>query len=394
MKKTDFKRLAFAFIALAASIILGLKWEKLLVVNPNGERDIQYADSDYSDEEETEEDDEEEYDEEENAPQSNAAPKPKLQITFKKFQTPGMQNRRLNQQNTIRTDFAERKRNYKPESGTAQKIYQDETYLHAQYKITNFRKHILNLSYSMPKDAYRSLIKNYGYRTEELDKLQSEHKVKREKVWEENITISKEAALKAIKIADGDYDMKIRALLYKRGLALKAETKTIEPDIPHIVKMNKDLMKPVALQINKVFKERNYSYEDVIGSVLSFVQTAIIYKQPPLVETNGIHIAGVFPPFRTMLTGWGDCDTKSALAAALLGNWPNIKMVGISVPHHYLMAIRKMPAQGDIFIRYKGSEYVLLEPAGPAWLPIGTVAESTKRLIARQENYKIEPILQ
>jgi hypothetical protein len=55
------------------------------------------------------------------------------------------------------------------------------------------------------------------------------------------------------------------------------------------------------------------------------------------------------------------------------------------------MAIRRLPGKGDVFVRYEGLEYVLVEPAGPAWLEPGTVGRATAALLSGSEGYKIEP---
>ncbi|PIU19714.1 MAG: hypothetical protein COT18_06165, partial [Elusimicrobia bacterium CG08_land_8_20_14_0_20_59_10] len=84
-------------------------------------------------------------------------------------------------------------------------------------------------------------------------------------------------------------------------------------------------------------------------------------------------------------------DTKTALAASVLSSWNTAKMVGVAVPNHYLMAIRRLPAKGDMFVRHKGLEYVLVEPAGPAWLEPGQVGTHTTELLRGSQGYQIEP---
>ena len=391
MTNTDIKRLITGAAALLLALVFGLKWEKLLVVNPGGQIDVQYAQSGYDDveyEEEEAGDEEEEY-----SSRGRKTKIKKMQLNSNFGKSGFGQNQssvRFNLKKPEKTETSGTNTAARKGAVTAQKIYSDEEYLKAFYKFTNFRKHVFSINYQLAKEEYARLIARYGYRAEELDKLKAIHNIDRTKAWRENINRGQSAANRAVKAADDDYEAKMRGLLYKRHLALKASTKTIEPDIPHTVQDNKETMKPIAVAIGKEAAKLKYNYEDIIGTVLSFVQTAIIYKQPPMIE-NDIHIVGFFPPFRALLTGWGDCDTKSAVAGSILGNWPSIKMVGISIPNHYIMAVRAVPRKGDIFIRYNGLEYVLLEPAGPAWLPPGTVAENTKMLIARQDNYKIEP---
>ena len=108
---------------------------------------------------------------------------------------------------------------------------------------------------------------------------------------------------------------------------------------------------------------------------------------------NGLHTGGLLPPARALLSGWGDCDTKTGLLAAILGNWNTARMVGIAVPGHYLMAIRRLPGKGDMFVRHEGLEYVLVEPAGPAWLEPGQVGVNTAAILSGGEGYQIEPFL-
>ena len=364
MKKQEIIWLLSAVLSLSAAVFLGMEWEKKLIINPQGQRDIGYSQS--------------------SGEYYAQANKPQLKLTFQKLSTPGGM---AQQQMQPRANLGS-------EQSAAQKIYSDEDNFYAYYKFTNFKRDSLSINYSMSKSQYKSLVATYGYKASEMQNMSNSHKQERSQIWNDNLPKGEAAAKRALKISDDEYETKLRAYLYSRGLALRGSQKTIEPDVPNIVRKNKDLMKKVAVDINSVATENGYTSEDIVGTVLSFVQTALVYRQPPMIEKNGVHTVGIFPPFRAILTGWGDCDTKSALAASILGNWKNIKLVGISVPNHYLMAIRRMPVQGDMYITYKDSSYVLVEPAGPAWLPPGSVAEKTKTLLAGREHYIIEPILQ
>jgi hypothetical protein len=88
--------------------------------------------------------------------------------------------------------------------------------------------------------------------------------------------------------------------------------------------------------------------------------------------------------------GWGDCDTKTGLLASILSNWPGMKLVGVSVPGHYLMGVLRIPDKRDVFVEYDGLQYVLVEPAGPAWLPPGSVSDFTTNLLQSPEGYHID----
>jgi hypothetical protein len=124
--------------------------------------------------------------------------------------------------------------------------------------------------------------------------------------------------------------------------------------------------------------------------VLSFAQTAVNYKNvDPLYK--GKHTAGFLLPITTIVLGWGDCDTKTAMVASILSNWAQMRMIGIAVPGHYLMAVLQIPDKGDMFVEYQGLQYILLEPAGPGWFPPGQVAEETANQLNASDGYQIFP---
>ncbi|OIO00144.1 MAG: hypothetical protein AUJ51_11075 [Elusimicrobia bacterium CG1_02_56_21] len=281
-------------------------------------------------------------------------------------------------------------REKRTETGTSQKIYREGASLKAQYRFINFNKDRVSVNFAMPGKSYSNYLSGYGYTDAEMSRLKAWRETTRQAVWKQAYARSgKAAAEKAIANVETDYDTRLRALLRARGLALRAGN-IVECDMPVIVKRNISLLKPMAMAFQKIASGRKYAEEDLIGAVLSMVQTAIRYKIPPSKE-NGLHTCGLLPPARALLSGWGDCDTKTGLLAAILGNWSGMRIVGVAVPGHYLMAIRRLPGKGDMFVRYKGLEYVLVEPAGPAWLEPGTVGSATTALLSGREGYKIEP---
>ena len=64
----------------------------------------------------------------------------------------------------------------------------------------------------------------------------------------------------------------------------------------------------------------------------------------------------------------------------------------LGIPGHYLMAFHQIPRRGDIFIEYKGLQYVMIESAGPAWLRPGTVGDSTYAYLKSGKNFRIQPM--
>lgn len=236
----------------------------------------------------------------------------------------------------------------------SQRIRAQGELVSAEYGFQNFNDDELTISYQLKKSALMSYEARYGY-------------------------------TKAEAKASPD----VKAYLASRGFKFLTGN-TVAPDMPKIVKENAPLLKPVAMAFDKVAQQRKYDQGDLLGAIASMAQTAMEYKVPPAVVGEK-HTGGLLPPVSAFLRGWGDCDTKSGVIASILSNWPHMRMVGVGPPGHYLIGVLRIPNKGDLFVEYGGLQYVLIEPAGPAWLPPGTVADSTQDLLASGDGYRIEP---
>lgn len=272
----------------------------------------------------------------------------------------------------------------------SQRIYSENGVHHARYGFTNFSGQRLNVTYSMKASDYRRYLAGYGYTKADLDILHSWRENTRQLEWSRAVKKGGEKAGKeALEAVDWEYRLKREEFFRSRGFTLGKDNLLLA-DMPGIVKRNVQALRPLALAIQGVADARGFGQDEIVGSVLSLVQTALTYKVPPM-RDGDLHTGGILPPARAMLGGWGDCDTKTGVAGAILGSWSGMRLVGVSVPGHYLMAIRRLPGKGDVFVRHKGLEYVLIEPAGPAWLEPGRVGRTTMALLEGREGYRIEP---
>ncbi len=272
----------------------------------------------------------------------------------------------------------------------SQKIYAANGVYHARYGFTNFGGQRLNAAYSMKQGDYGRYMAGYGYRQSDLDGLQKWRENNRQLEWARAVKKGGEAeGKKALEAVEWEYRLKREEFFRSRGFALGKDN-ILMADMPGIVKKNVPVLRPLALALQEVADSRGFGQDELIGSVLSLVQTALTYKVPPM-KDGDLHTGGILPPAKSMLSGWGDCDTKTGVAGAILGSWSGMRLVGVSVPGHYLMAIKRLPGKGDVFVRYNGAEYVLIEPAGPAWLEPGRVGQSTLSLLQGMDGYKIEP---
>ena len=130
MTKIEIQWTLIAFLSFAAALFPGLDWEKHLIVNTGGQRDIQYASSDsedYEDEDDDENDEDEDDDINTDFTSSNTN-RPQLKPTFKKYITPAADLNRNNiktnrQNNNIRQNeyirHIEPRTDTRVESGTA-----------------------------------------------------------------------------------------------------------------------------------------------------------------------------------------------------------------------------------------------------------------------------------
>ena len=208
-------------------------------------------------------------------------------------------------------------RENRTEKGTAQKIFRDGANRKAEYHFINFNKDALSITFAMPDAEYRRYAAAYGYSDADLDILKSWREKTRQEAWKAALPAGgKAAADKAVADVDLEYDTRLRALLRSRGLALRAGN-VVECDMPVIVKKNIKTLNPLAMAFQKLAVEKKYGEEDMVGAVVSMVQTAILCKIPPAIE-NGLHTGGLLPPAKSLLSGWGDCDTKTGLLASIL----------------------------------------------------------------------------
>ncbi|PIR19518.1 MAG: hypothetical protein COV48_01535 [Elusimicrobia bacterium CG11_big_fil_rev_8_21_14_0_20_64_6] len=260
----------------------------------------------------------------------------------------------------------------------------------AVYGFQNFNRDKIEISYQIPENVFRPYNDSFGYTKQGLNEVKAWRENARQSAFKLAVKQSKSQSQldHAIASLDKEYDKRVKDYLADHGFRMmKGNIVTV--DMPGLVRKNSQLIKPLSLSFEKIANSKRYRSGDIIGSVLSFVQTAMYYKQPDPVFKDK-HTGGVLPPITAVLVGWGDCDTKTGLLASVLSNWGQMKMVGVGVPGHYLMGVLLIPEKGDLFLEYKGLQYVLVEPAGPAWLPPGQVGEETMQLLNGREGYKIE----
>ncbi|MDO2948464.1 transglutaminase domain-containing protein [Aeromonas simiae] len=141
------------------------------------------------------------------------------------------------------------------------------------------------------------------------------------------------------------------------------------------------------------FKEEGGSEEEArrksTAAVLAFVQ-AIPYA---LLDNSGIRGGrGFLAPRQVLLQNRGDCDSKVTLMAALLGQiYPNLKQLMIFTPDHALLGVELTASGEEQTLEWAGTRYLLMEPTGPAELPLGTLARSSQVMVESGQ-FRAQPV--
>ncbi len=163
-------------------------------------------------------------------------------------------------------------------------------------------------------------------------------------------------------------------------------------DVPQVVQRNQLRVQPVAHALRALAARHGRDRQWAADAALALVQTGLDYRKPSMWE-DGRKILGFYPPPVALERGYGDCDTKSALLAAILKNIdPSLRIIGVHIPGHYLLGVARTPRADEAFIEHEGRTYVLIEPSGPAKLRPGRVARKTEVALNRMEGVRIDPM--
>ena len=275
---------------------------------------------------------------------------------------------------------------------SVQRIREEKGVLSADYGFVNINNDLLQINIALPAKELARYRQEYGYTQADLDAIMDWQKKSLAEAFTQAVQNGwDQEKLNAVSRGiQEDFRKKQREFFSARGFCLQKGNILI-PDIPGIVQRNVKPLQDVARQFSQVAATQGYDAQETIAAALTMVQTALRYQNLPA-NQGGRITGGMTPPLVTMLEGQGDCDAKTALLAAILHNWSQIRLVGVGIPNHYLMGVLQNPGKGQAFVEYEGLRYILLEPAGPGWLPPGTIAESTMARLAAGEDLHLEAL--
>ena len=181
-------------------------------------------------------------------------------------------------------------------------------------------------------------------------------------------------------------------VIQERKRALKSglfmlRGKTIVVDLDAVVHYYASFCEPIARQIAQALdKYGTDSRRERIEMAIKFVQD-IPYGVPDMGDSNR-HFGGFITPPQVLLSGYGDCDSKSVLFVCILSYLVDPSGIAfLQQPEHLLTAIEATPGPGQIYIDLDDGRYVLSETAGPGRPPFGEKGEYYS-----QERYTVEKL--
>lgn len=156
-------------------------------------------------------------------------------------------------------------------------------------------------------------------------------------------------------------------------------SRAIKQDHVRIALESRSELAPLADLLKQSGATELEAYQNTTAWVLDFVQN-IPYLL--LDEPSGRGGRGLLTPRQVLEQNSGDCDSKVTLMAALLAQlFPELPQIMVFVPGHALLGVALPVQSNQESLMWEGQRYLLMEPTGPAELPPGQLATSSKVLV-------------
>lgn len=247
------------------------------------------------------------------------------------------------------------------------------------YRIqADFRSHggdPLTLNFTLEQAASRASMQAFGISADELDALRRK-------------------CISAGNCNQDEFDQRLQRYYREHKLRLRTipgQRPRLFVDIPEVVRQNRAHVSAVAAALRQLGSERSRDAGWIFDAAVALVQGGLEYRRPSA-QDGGRQTLGFYTPPRALEKGYGDCDTKSALLAAILLNLGSPRIIGVHVPDHYLLGVARAPRQGEAYLDYGGEPYVLVEAAGPAQRRPGEVAARTRLALDAGDSIRIDPM--
>jgi hypothetical protein len=233
----------------------------------------------------------------------------------------------------------------------------------------------LRLAFDVDRATAMESMRDYGFSQDEVDALEAR-------------------CIGSSSCTSETLDRVMRAYYREHGLRVQQgpdRRMRLSVDIPRVVRSNRAAVEPMVVALRELGREQRFDADRRLSAATALVQAGFAYRLPQDIE-NGRRTLGFYTPPRTMEKGYGDCDTKSALLAAVLAGLGEERVIGVHTPGHYLLGVAREPRKGEIGIAFNGRNYLLLEASGPAPRRPGDVSKATRAALASGQPIRIDPI--
>lgn len=163
----------------------------------------------------------------------------------------------------------------------------------------------------------------------------------------------------------------------------------IKQDHVRIALESRQELAPLAEQLKQQGMTEEETRQRTVAFMLDFVQT-IPYSL--LDGESGRAGKGFLSPRQVLEQNRGDCDSKVTLMASMLAQlFPELPQAMVFVPGHTMLGVALPAGPGDETLSWEGLRYLLMEPTGPAQLPPGQLALTSKTLIDSRQ-LSVQPV--
>ena len=154
----------------------------------------------------------------------------------------------------------------------------------------------------------------------------------------------------------------------------------IRPDYAALAKRQADLLRPMARAVAAAAGTRDTRRQ--VALALALMQEIPYDELRTRGATDG---TGFAVPAELLHVNQGDCDSKATALASLLRTLaPGTATAIVLLPGHAVLAADLPPQPGDRTLQLDGERFVLMEPAGPARIPLGQISETSRDLLRDQ----------
>lgn len=243
-------------------------------------------------------------------------------------------------------------------------------------RFRNFDGQPLAVRFDLEASAGAASLAEFGIRNDELDALEQDCR-------------------RAARCDQAAFDGYTRRYYLDHALRIVPDPQRgsrLSVDVAAVVARNRLRVAPVAQALQQLAADRGADRDWTWRTAVTLVQRALPYRRPPA-QSGGRTVLGFYPPPLALERGYGDCDTKSALLAAILQNLGAADVVGLRLPGHYLLGLERSPEAEQAYITHAGRPYVLVEAAGPAVRAPGQVSDRTRAALDTRQGLRVDPLI-